>query len=107
MPGAVPTEVVTVEVPLQPGIALFLRHAIGLSQQRHTLIEVGVYLFLCHAAKGGIAIVERKVDEVVQVAEHAHLAKLGHTRKESEADIAVAGLENPIESLEDVAVFGL
>ena len=42
---------------------------------------------------------------VVHSAEHTQLPELGHTRQKCETDIGIAGLDDAVEALQDVAVF--
>ena len=59
------------------------------------------------AADFHVAVVHGDVHQVVQIAEHADLAELGHSRKQGKADAAVHGFQCPIESFQGTAVFVL
>ena len=49
--------------------------------------------------------VHTDVVQLVQIAEHADLSKLGDTRQEYETKIAVSTFQNTIESFQDTAIF--
>ena len=57
---------------------------------------MNVYVF-CDAAYLDVPIIHRQVHEVVEVAEHAYLAELGHTCEQGEADISIHGLQNAVK----------
>ena len=58
------------------------------------LLEIFMYLCLRYAADVDITLVHGNVLQVVEVAEHAHLAELCHAREQGEADIAVLCLQH-------------
>ncbi len=62
-------------------------------------------LLFCNAAQGIIRPVHADVVQLVQVAEHADLCKLGDTRQEHEAQVAVGALQHPVKGFQDAAVF--
>ena len=76
---------IAVEVFLQTTVTFILAEAIGSAEFTNTLVEVIVKFLLRDATYFYIATVERYILQVVQVAEHANLAKLRHTRQEKAA----------------------
>ena len=74
----------------------------GISQFLHFVIQIGMYLFLCDAAYLDVPIIHRQVHEVVEVAEHAYLAELGHTCEQGETDGPIHGLQYAVEGFEHV-----
>ena len=59
------------------------------------------------AADFHVAVVHGDVHQVVQIAEHADLAELGHSREQGKADAPVHGFQSSIESFQGAAVFVL
>ena len=106
-PDSVVFKVIAVEVFLQTTVTFILAEAIGCAKLTHTLVEVVVKFLLSDATYFYIATVERYILKVIQVTEHAYLAKLRHTRQEGKADILVARLQGSVECLERGTVFSL
>ena len=86
------------------GIALLLRFAIGLCQLQHTFVQLFVQLLLGDTTNGSILRQYRYVNQIVQVAENAHLAEFGHARQESKTNVAVAGLQHSVECLQHATI---
>ena len=76
------------------------------SQFDDVLLEVSEQFFFRNAAQTGKSFVDRDVHQVVQVAEHAHLAELGYSGQQGKLDVAVATLHHAVEGFQRVAVVG-
>lgn len=102
--GAIRVKVIAVVQaghPLQGGFKI---HSVGLPQQRY-LRGKRIYQFLFrNAAQGGVFGPGADVLQLVQVAEHADLRKLGDTRQEDEAKVAVGTFQHTVEGFQGAAV---
>ena len=72
-------------------------------QSLNVLLEILVEFRVADAAYFGIPFVHRNIHQVVQIAEHADLPKLGDTCKHSKTDIAVARLQCAVECFQRIA----
>ena len=73
--------------------------AIGLSQLTNTFIKVFMKFHFCNATYRAISTIERQVDEIVQIAKHTHLTKLGYTCKKRKTYLGIQCFQYGIESL--------
>ena len=71
------------------------------------IVEISVQFVFINSTKANECPPHRYVVQIIQIAEHAHFAELGHTGEESELDIPVHALHHPIERFQGVAVFVL
>ena len=79
--------------------------SIGFSQFVDALFETCCQFLFRDAAYCHISVVHGYVRQIVEVAEHAHLAKLGDSCDECELYVFVLSLQYGVEGLELVAVF--
>ncbi|SCH53796.1 Uncharacterised protein [uncultured Bacteroides sp.] len=98
---------IAVVIGFQFRTRLLVTHPRSRSQCVNILFKVGVHFLLADAADFHIAVVHGNVHQVVQIAEHADLSELGHSRQQGEADAAVHGLQRPVERLQGAAVLVL
>ena len=66
------------------------------------LIEMRTQLRFRDAANGGVRLPHGYIVQIVEVAEHAYLAELGHTCEQGEADGPIHGLQYAVEGFEHV-----
>ena len=71
------------------------------------LFKIGINFFLTDTTDFGILVNHGNVTQVVQIAEHADLAELGHSREQGKADTAVHGFQSSVEGFQGTAVFVL
>ena len=73
--------------------------------------KVFVYFLFRYTTDCLVTFVHRQVNKVVQVGEHAHLAKLRHTGKQGELDVSVHRFQHAVEGFqgraETVLQFGM
>ena len=97
------TEMVAVVVFLQQSASLCVIHAQIVCQRMNVLLKIRMKFRIADTAELRIAVVHRNVHQVVQVAEHTHLAELRHARQHGKINRTVARLERPVKRLERVA----
>ena len=97
-------EMVSVIALLEFQAGFLVGRHLGISQFLHFVIQIGMYLFFCDAAYLDVPIIHRQVHEVVEVAEYAYLAELGHAGQERQADIPVHALQNAVKRFQYRAV---
>ena len=100
-------EMVTVVIGFQFRTGLFIGQARSRGQGVNVFFKICMHFLLADAADFHIAVVHGNVHQVVQIAEHADLSELGHSRQQGEADAAVHGLQRPVERLQGAAVLVL
>ena len=100
-------EMISVVSSLQFCYCGFFCIAIGFGKFADTFLEICKQFFLCHSADANIAVVHRDIRQVVEVTEHANLAKLGYTCEECKLDIPVLCLQYRIECFQLCTVFCL
>ena len=79
----------------------------GIGQFMQGVLEISVYFLFRDATDVDITAVHRYVIKVVQVAEHAHLAKFCHTGEKCEAYVSVERFQYRVECFEYIPVFVL
>ena len=100
-------KVIAVVIGFQFSTRLLVTHPRSRSQLVNILLKVGVHFLLTDAADFRILVDHGNVPQVVQIAEHADLAELGHSRQQGKADAAVHGLQCSVERLQGAAVLVL
>ena len=100
-------EVITVIIGFQLCTSLFISQARSCSQRMNVFLKIRMDFLLADAADFHVAVVHGDVHQVVQIAEHADLAELGHSRKQGKADAPVHGFQSSVEGFQGTAVFVL
>ena len=102
---------VTIVIFLKPVQSFLTTNVIALSKLLDRFFKIAMDLIFSNATDSLVTFIHRQVDEVVQVGEHAHLAKLCHTGKQGELDASVHGFQHAVEGFqrraEAVLQFGM
>ena len=98
---------IPVVVCFQFRTSFFITHARSCGQFVNIFFKIGINFFLTDTTDFGILVNHGNVTQVVQIAEHADLAELGHSRKQGKADASVHGFQSSIEGFQGAAVFVL
>ena len=83
--------------------SLIKTDAVCIGDVLHGCLEISHQFILGNSAYALIPCIHGNINEVVEVAEHADLSELRHTREESELDIFILSLEHGVESFQRVA----
>ena len=100
-------EMISVVVCFQFRTSFFIAHACSCGQFVNIFFKIGINFFLTDTTDFGILVNHGNVTQVVQIAEHADLAELGHSREQSKADAPVHGFQSSVEGFQGTAVFVL
>ena len=74
-------EMITVVLQLQLKYNILLVHFVAECQLTNRLIEIAVQFLIGDAADVDIAVIHGDIGQIVQVAEHTHLAKRSYARE--------------------------
>ena len=95
---------VAVEVKTQTVIAHVLCHPVVCGQFADAVVKASMQLIFCDATDVGVGRKHRDVLQVVQIAEHTHLAELRYSGQECKLDVSIAGFQHPIERFQRIAI---
>ena len=95
-------KVVTIITFFQFCAHLLITHLLLFCQLMQFLLQVVMYFFLRDAANIHKAFIHWNILQVIQVAEHAHLAKFCHPGQQRKLDAAVHRLQSSVERLQRI-----